>query len=470
MIAEGPAIFVAFSLLVTIFFLSLIATRVLFAPLAALYFWRHQRVHSIRSRALIDRLASPPLVSIVVPAYNEELTVVESVRSLLALDYQAREIIVVNDGSRDGTLEALRVAFELVPAPVSFIERLKTAPVRGLYRSIVAPELLVVDKMNAGCKSDASNAGINAASGELVLITDADTMFEPDAVTRGVLPFLDNPDVIAVGGNIGIVNGCHIENGVITDVRLPRSWLARFQIIEYMRSFLLFRLACASCNAVVLISGAFGMFRRDALMAVGGFDPLAIAEDMDITIRLHEYFRGQGKSKRIAFDPNPLGWTQAPEDFASLRSQRYRWRRGLLQVLWQHRRMIGHPRYGLVGLGAIPYIAVFEGLGAPLEIAGYIVTTTAWLLGILSPHYWLVMIAAAFVSGLASTLLAVLLNDLGRRWYARPREFFSLLGAVAFEAFGYAQLNSVLSCIGTVKAFTSKGGWGPMKRRRFGVG
>jgi hypothetical protein len=132
--------------------------------------------------------------------------------------------------------------------------------------------------------------------------------------------------------------------------------------------------------------------------------------------------------------------------------------------------MIGHPRYGLVGLGAIPYIAVFEGLGAPLEIAGYIVTTTAWLLGILSPHYWLVMIAAAFVSGLASTLLAVLLNDLGRRWYARPREFFSLLGAVAFEAFGYAQLNSVLSCIGTVKAFTSKGGWGPMKRRRFGVG
>jgi cellulose synthase/poly-beta-1,6-N-acetylglucosamine synthase-like glycosyltransferase len=465
----GPSIVVAFSLLVTIYFVSWIATRVLFAPLAALYFWRHQHRHSVRSRALLDRLASPPLVSIVVPAYNEELTVVESVRSLLALDYAAREIVVVNDGSLDGTLEALRVAFELVPAPVSYFERLKTAPIRGLYRSIVAPELLVVDKTNAGCKSDASNAGINAASGELVLITDADTVFEPDAVTRGALQFLDNPDVVAVGGNIGIANGCRIESGVITDVRLPRSWLARFQIIEYMRSFLLFRLACASCNAVVLISGAFGMFRRDALIAVGGFDPEAVAEDMDITIRLQNYSRRHGKAMQIAFDPNPLGWTQVPEDFASLRSQRYRWRRGLLQVLWRHRRMIGNPRYGLVGLGVMSYIAFFEGLGAPLEIAGYMVTTCAWLLGILAPKYWLVMIAVAFVSGLASTLLAVLLNDLGRRWYTRPGELFGLLGAVAFEGFGYAQLNSVLSCIGTVKALTGKAGWGPMRRRPFGV-
>ena len=469
MTAGGPAIVVAFSLLVTIYFVSWIATRVLFTPLAAYYFWRHQRRHTVRSRALVDRLASPPLVSIVVPAYNEELTVVESVRSLLALDYEAREIVVVNDGSRDGTLEVLKAAFELVPAPVSFFQQLKTAPVRGFYRSVAAPELLVVDKVNAGAKADAVNAGINAASGELVLITDADTMFEPDAVTRGALPFLDNPDVIAVAGNIGIVNGSRVERGVITDVRLPRSWLARFQIIEYMRSFLLFRLACAAGNAVVLISGAFGMFRRDALMAVGGFDPRVVAEDMDITIRLQEHYRRHGKRMQIAFDPNPLGWTQAPEDFASLRSQRYRWRRGLLQVLWRHRRLIGNPRYGLVGLVAMPYVAFFEGLGAPLEIAGYIVATSAWLLGSLAPNYWLVMIAVAFLSGLASTLLAVLLNDLGRRWYARPSELVGLMGAVAFEGFGYAQLNSVLSCIGTVQTFRGKAGWGLMRRRRFGL-
>jgi cellulose synthase/poly-beta-1,6-N-acetylglucosamine synthase-like glycosyltransferase len=457
----------AFSLVVTLYFVSWVATRVVFFPAAAYFVWRHQRRHSVRSRALVDRLASPPLVSIVVPAYNEELTVIDTVRSLLALDYEAREIVVVNDGSKDGTLEVLRKAFELVPAPVSFAEPLKTAPVKAFYRSIVAPELQVIDKDNAGCKSDASNAGINAASGELVLITDADTALECDAVTRGALHFLDDPDVVAVGGNVAIANGSRIENGVITDVALPRSWLARFQIIEYMRSFLLFRQACASRNAVVLIAGAFGMFRRDALLAIGGFDPKALAEDMDITIRLQTHFRRQRKPMRIAFDPNPLAWTQAPEDFASLRSQRYRWRRGLMQTLWQHRRVIGNPHYGTVGLGAMPYVAFFEGVGAPLEVAGYAITSIAWLLGSLDTSHWRLLLATAFVSGMASTLLAVLLNDLALRRYTRPRELLGLLAAVAFEGFGYAQMNSVLSCIATVQAARGKGGWGTMKRRQF---
>jgi cellulose synthase/poly-beta-1,6-N-acetylglucosamine synthase-like glycosyltransferase len=252
-------------------------------------------------------------VSIVVPAYNEELTIVESIRALLALDYQSREVVIVNDGSTDGTLPLVQRTFQLVPAPLAFVQPLSSEEVRGIYRSISEPELVVVDKVNGGCKADAANAGINAASGVLVLLIDADTVLEADALSRAVLPFLEDPATVAVGGNVGIANGCRIEQGRIADIKLSRNWLARFQVVEYMRSFLLFRLACASQNAVVLISGAFGLFRREAVIAVGGYDRTAIGEDMDLTIRLQRHFRERREPVRIAFDPNPLCWTQRPK-------------------------------------------------------------------------------------------------------------------------------------------------------------
>ena len=456
-----------FALLVLTYFLLWTVTRLAFAPVVALTLWRHQRRYTARARALVDRLAAPPLVSVVVPAYNEELTAVETVQSLIALEYETREIVVVNDGSEDGTLRVLREAFELVPAPVSFAQPLKTAPVRGLYRSIAVPALLVIDKENGGGKADAANAGINAASGTLVVVTDADTILAPEAMTRSVLPFLDDPQVIAVGGNVAIVNGSRVENGIITETRLPRSWLARFQILEYMRSFFLFRLVCGRLNSVVLISGAFGMFRRDALLAVGGYDATSIAEDMDITIRLQEHYRRERTPMRIAFDPNPLGWTQAPEDLVSLRSQRYRWRRGLMQVLWRHRRLIGNPRYGAVGLVALPYVAFFEGLGALIEIAGYAMAFAALVLGFREARPWQLVVGMALLTGVSATLLAILLNDLGTRRYTRGRDLGTLLVVVVFENFGYLQLNSVWSWVGTVQAMTGKSGWGVMKRQPF---
>src|SRR5262249_25267677 len=195
--------------------------------------------------------------------------------------------------------------------------------------------------------------------------------------------------------------GCRLEGGRIAQVNLPRSWFARFQIVEYMRAFLLFRIACASINAVPIVSGAFGLFRRDALMAVGGYDHSAIGEDMDLTIRLHKHFRARGEAARIAFDPNPLAWTQAPEDPASLRSHRYHWRRGLLQVLWRHRGMIGNPRCGVVGLGSLLYVAFFEGLGPLLEIAGYAVTFVAAALGLLDWRYFGLLVVVTVMFGSA---------------------------------------------------------------------
>jgi cellulose synthase/poly-beta-1,6-N-acetylglucosamine synthase-like glycosyltransferase len=458
---------IAFSLLIIAYVVLWNVSQIAMSPLAAAVVWKHHRRHTRRARALTVGVAVPPLVSIVVPAYNEELTIVESVRALLALDYEPRELIIVNDGSTDRTLRVLQKTFQLVPAPLAFIQPLISEPTRSIYRSTSEPDIVVVDKENGGCKSDAVNAGINASSGMLVMIIDADTLLEADALSRAVLPFLEDPATVAVGGSIGIANGCRVEHGRVADVMLPRSWLARFQIVEYMRGFLLFRLACASQNAVVLISGAFGLFRRDAVIAVGGYDRSAIGEDMDLTIRLQRHFRERREPFRIAFDPNPLSWTQAPEDLASLRSQRYRWRRGLLQSLWRHRRMIGNPRYGAVGVAALPYVTFFEGLGPLLEGGGYVVTFLAAALGYLHWKYFGMMVAVSVLFGVGVTFIAILLSDTSRPRYVRGGDLALLVAVAILESLGYRQINSLWGCLGTIQALTGKSGWGSMKRRAF---
>ena len=458
---------IAFSFLITAYFVLWNVSQMAMSPLAAVTLWRHRQRHTRRARGLVKGVFVQPLVSIVVPAYNEELTIVDSICALLALDYHPRELVIVNDGSTDGTLALLQQAFQLVSAPVAFDQPLPSAPVRGIYRSVSESDLVVVDKANGGSKADAANAGINAASGALVLIIDADTVLEADALSRAVLPFLEDPTTVATGGGVGIANGCRIEGGRVVDIALSRSWFARFQVVEYMRAFLLFRLACAAQNAVVIISGAFGLFRRDAVIAVGGYDQTAIGEDMDLTIRLQRHFRARREPIRIAFDPNPLCWTQAPEDWPSLRSQRYRWRRGLLQSLWRYRGMIGNPRYGIVGLGSLPYVAFFEGLGPLLEAGGYVVSIGAAVLGYLNWEYCGMMIAVSVLFGAATTLLSVLLSDATSRQYMQGRDLALLVTVAVLESFGYRQVNAFWGCVGTVQAMTGKGGWGSMKRQAF---
>jgi cellulose synthase/poly-beta-1,6-N-acetylglucosamine synthase-like glycosyltransferase len=333
--------------------------------------------------------------------------------------------------------------------------------------STTEPALVVVDKVNGGSKCRTRERRVQCGIRDVEASIAADTLLEPDALSRAVIPFLEDPSTVALGGNIALSNGCHIEDGRIMAVALPRSWLARFQIVEYMRAFLLFRLACAQANGVVLISGAFGLFRREAVIAVGGFDRTAIGEDMDLTIRLQRHFRARGEPIRIAFDPNPLGWTQAPEDWRSLRSQRYRWRRGLLQVLWRNRRLVGNPRFGVVGLGVLPYILVFEGLGPLLEIAGYGVTAGAALLGLLNWQMFVVFVAVSVLFGAAVTLLALLMSDVATHRYMGGRDLVLLVAVVLLESCGYRQMNAVWGCVATAQAVTGPAAWGVIKRRGF---
>lgn len=456
-----------FSVIVSLYFVAWNASQMAMGAVAARFVWRYRRRRNVRSLALVARFASPPPVSLVVPAHNEALTIVQNVRALLAVEYEAREIVIVNDGSSDDTLAVLLQTFRMVPAPLAFEQPLPTARVRGVYRSIEEPALVVIDKENAGCKSDASNAGINAATGVLVLVIDADTMLEPDALSRGVLPFIEDPNTVAAGGYVAIANGCTIDGGRVIAASMPRSWLARFQIVEYMRSFLMFRLACATGNAVTIVSGAYGLFRRAAVIEVGGFSVTAIGEDMDLTLRLQQHFRARRQPFRIGFIPVPVCWTQAPEDFASLGSQRKRWRRGLLQSLWRHHRIIANPRYGTVGMIALPYMLAFEGLAPLIEMTGFAVTTLAVIFGFLNWHHYRVLLAASILFGAAVTLMAVFLNDFTSRRYLRGRDLAILCLAAVLENVGYRQLNAWWGLIGTIQAMAGTGGWGPMKRRAF---
>ena len=456
----------ALSLAFTMYFVLWNGSQIALGLVSGMSIRNYIRRRTRRDVALSARVASPPFVSIIVPAHDEAVTIVESIRALLALDYTPHEIVVVNDGSADNTLAVLQHTFQLLIAPVAFVEPLASERVRGIYRSASEPALVVIDKENGG-KADAINAGINAASGMLVLTIDADTVIDPAALRRVVLPFLEDSATVAVGGNIAVANGCLMTAGRITEVRLPRRWLARFQVVEYMRSFLLFRIACASGNALTIISGAFGLFRRDAMIAVGGYDRASIGEDLDLTLRLHQYYRVRRQPFRILFDPFPVCSTQVPEDWASLRAQRLRWRRGLLQVLWQHWRMVGNPRFGLVGAGALPYVIVFEVLGPLFEIVGYAATAAAAIMGFLDWAHFRVLMLVSVLFGVAASLAAVFLNDISTRRYLSGSDLVLLVVAAILENCGYRQLNSWWSCVGTVRALTRRSEWGVMKRRVF---
>ena len=381
-----------------------------------------------------DDAASPfaPLVSLIVPAYNEEVTIVDSLRSLLRLQYPRFEVIVVNDGSKDETTRVLREAFDLVRNDVDYNPLLGTSPVRGFYRSRAqlppaVERLVLVDKANGG-KADAINAGLNASRGTFVTTMDADSLIGGRALTAAIQPFLDDPTaVVATGGQVALSNGCRVQDGELVSVGLSGNWLARFQVVEYMRSFTQSRVALGELDSLLILSGVFAVFQRELLLAAGGFltkhmrsrigreycgpENETVCEDMEVVVRLHRYSHDHRIRTRVVMLPFPLAWTEAPEVWRNLGKQRNRWYRGLWEVLSLHRAMIFNPRYGAVGLFALPYQLLFEALAPIVEATGYLLVPLSYLGGILSLEAMLsfVAVAVAFSAFLStgSVLLAV---------------------------------------------------------------
>src|SRR5437764_5391064 len=346
---------------------------------------RHQRrLESHRLSWYKDTPITPP-ITIIAPAHNEEASIRVAIRNLLELDYPQLEIIVVNDGSADRTLEELRDEFRLRAVRAVYVAEVKSASIRGLYRSDVDSRLLVVDKQAAGSKADAVNAGLNAATSPYICIVDSDSVLERDALLRIMVPILEDPKrVVAVGGIIRVLNGSEIKNGQLRRVRLPRKSIEILQVIEYLRAFLIGREAWAGKNMLLIISGAFGVFRTDLVRAIGGYRSHAIGEDIDLVTRLHRYMRDKGQEYEIRFIPDPVCWTEAPSDMRSLRSQRSRWQKGLLDVLWPQRHMLFRVRYGRIGWFALPYLWIFELFAPLIEVAGIVSIILAACLGVLS--------------------------------------------------------------------------------------
>ena len=457
--AAGNLILVYFLLINTFYFL--------FNVLSLAGILRYRRMVTFVRFGEIFRMPIVKPISVIVPTYNEELGVIESIRSLLSLRYPVFEVIVVNDGSTDATLAKLIEAFDLRPSKSVFRKSLETKPVRGIYRSAVQPKLIVVDKVN-GKKADAMNAGLNISRYPLFCAVDGDSVLEKDALLKVVRPFLEDPvRTIGAGGIIRLSNGCDVREGQVVRIGIPKNWIVRFQILEYLRAFLGGRLGMSMMRSTLIISGAFGIFRKDIAMACGGYRAASITEDMDLCVRMQKHMHEQKKPYRIHFIPDPICWTEAPESLRVLARQRSRWHRGLVETLVRYRRMFLNPRYGVAGMFAMPFYAVFEMAGPFIECLGYALFASHVVLGRVNYPFAVMFFFVAVFYGTFISLLAILLEELSEHRYPRPRDILTLTAAGVVENLFYRQYLAVVRLWAFLEYLRGKNEWGSMEKRGF---
>jgi cellulose synthase/poly-beta-1,6-N-acetylglucosamine synthase-like glycosyltransferase len=426
----------------------------------------HQRrLQSHRLNWIKETPLAPP-ITIISPAHNEECSIRVAVRNLLELDYPHLEVIVVNDGSQDRTFEELRDEFRLRLVRAVYVPEAKSAPVRGLYRSEVDARLLVVDKEPGGSKADAVNAGLNAATSPYVCIVDADSILERDALLRIMVPILNDPKrVVAVGGIIRVLNGSEIARGQLRRVRLPRKSIEVIQVVEYLRAFLIGREAWGQGNMLMIISGAFGVFRTDLVRAVGGYRPQAIGEDFDLVARMHRHLRQQGMDYHIQFVPDPMCWTEVPSDLKSLGRQRARWQKGLMDVLWSSRDMLFRWRYGRIGTVALPYLWLFELLAPIIEIGGIATIVLAACLGVLSREFFAQFLLFGYAFATMISIGSVLQEEITYKRYNDWQDVARLVSYCFLEHFPYRQLHMVWRLQGLWQYLRRDNVWRPLTRK-----
>lgn len=433
---------------------------------SALY--EHWRISKQDEFQMWERVMSSPLapkISVIVPAYNEELSVCETVRGLLALSYPNLEVVVVNDGSPDDTLKTLQVEFDLRPVHPVFQKVIQTKEVKGIYKSHLETKVVIIDKFNGG-KADSLNAGINIASGDLVCAIDADTLVGPDALQHLVAPFLHRSDTVAVGGTVRLANDSEIRASAVSELIVPKRPIPALQVVEYIRAFIIGRLGWNPLGGNLIISGAFGLFRRTSVLEAGGYETGSIGEDMELIVRLRRMGYETGNPSWVEFLASPVAWTEAPESYRVLGRQRNRWQRGLMDVLMRHKKMLFNPKYGSAGMLAMPYYFIVEFLSPLVEAIGWLVLFAGLVFGFIGPSaLWLVFAAYGF--GAILTVISLWFDDAVNHPYPSLSSRAQLAGYAVLEQFAYRPVTIVWRLWGVRLFLQGRTEWGQQVRKGF---
>jgi cellulose synthase/poly-beta-1,6-N-acetylglucosamine synthase-like glycosyltransferase len=400
-------------------------------------------------------------ISILAPAFNEEETIVSSVYSLLKVKYQKFEVIIINDGSTDSTIDKLKESFELYESDELYNLELEHKPIRQVYKSRLYKKLIVVDKDN-GRKSDALNVGINISKYPLVCCVDADTILEKSALIKSAQEFIKDRRTIAVGAAIGITNGSVIKDHTLIQKRVPNNLIESFQILEYLRGFFAGRVGWQPLNGLILISGAFGVFDKGLIKKIGGYRH-AIGEDFDLLLRLRKYCYKNKIDHKVGFVPESLCWTQCPSDYSSLLKQRNRWQRGLMESLLYHRDMIFNPKYKSVGLITMPYFLIVEAFGPLITFFGIISIILFYTYDYINVETMTLFFLLEFVWGISLNIISLYLEIFTKHSYRNGKEFFKLFTLGFIEPFFYKPLLKAELFIATFN-FTNTN-WGEIKRK-----
>jgi cellulose synthase/poly-beta-1,6-N-acetylglucosamine synthase-like glycosyltransferase len=434
---------------------------------------KQSKLWEIKSYSLLFKKRLLPGVSLIAPAFNEEMTIIESANSLLNLIYPDYELIIVNDGSKDKTLEVLIKNFDLKRVDYDFNSKINTKQIRGVYTNRSMPNLIVVDKLNGG-KADSLNAGINISRKEYFCGIDADSLLEPDALLKVASLAVDaGVETPALGGNVFPANGCKVDKGLITEINIPNNSLAIFQTIEYIRAFMAGRLGWAYLNNLLIISGAFGLFRKERVIDVGGYltssgkyEKDTVGEDMELVVRIARMMKEKKLKYKIDYAFNANCWTEVPEDLKTLKKQRYRWHKGLIDILTFHKKMIFNPFYGSTGLVSMPYFFIFEMIGPLIETQGYLMVVLAMFLGLLYPEIALLLFISTVLTGVVVSLSSLIIAERDTKYF-KGHDFAKLIIYSIIENFGPRQLFSFWRVSAMIQMLWKNEGWNKSERKGF---
>ena len=429
----------------------------------------------LRKNSYVDYnsiVSSPlaPSISVIAPAFNEAQTIEDNIRTLLSLYYNNFEVVMVNDGSSDNSMELMIKTYDLEKVNYFFDYRLPCERIRGVYKSRNRSfkKLTVIDKVNGG-KADSLNAGLNVCKNDLVVSIDADSIMEPDALLKMVKPFMEAKEkkVIGTGGVIRIANSCDISGGHINKVNLPKKFIPRAQVMEYTRAFLMGRMAWSELDGLLLISGALGMFDREVVIQAGGYHTNTVGEDMELVVRMRRYMADKGQGYDVVYIPDPLCWTEVPDTIKVLARQRSRWTRGTMETLFTHRKLFLNPKYGKLGMLGYPYWLVFEYVAPIIEFLGILWFIFLAITGNLNWPFFLLLFGFVYFFAVSLSIWSVLFEEMTYHKYERKRDVFRLIGTAFLEPIFYHPMVMLMSIKGNLDKIFNRNSWGKMERKGF---